>query len=67
MLFFPAGLYQNGLCSVPGVYLSTSEVRIQVFTIDGKNLDSWNHPNMLSRKNRMGETKNGGKKAVFCA
>ena len=40
---------------MPEVYLlSTSEVRIQIFTIDGKNLDCWNHPNMLSLKNRMG-------------
>ena len=42
------------ICSVPEVYLSVSKVRIQVFTIDGKNLDCWNHPNMLSLKNRMG-------------
>ena len=46
---------------MPEVYLSTSEVRIQVFTIDGKNLDCWNHPNMLSRKNRMGGKKWGKK------
>ena len=49
---------------MPGVYLSTSEVRIQVFTIDGKNLDCWNHPDMFSQKNRRGGE---WKKAVFCA
>ena len=42
---------------MPEVYLSTSKVRIQVFTINGENLDCWNHPNMLSLKNRMGERK----------
>ena len=47
---------------MPEVYQSTSEVRIQVFTIDEKNLDCWNHPNMLSLKNRMGKW---GEKAVF--
>ena len=52
---------------MPEVYLSTSEVRIQVFTIDGKNLDCWNHPNMLSLKNRRGGKEKWGKKAVFCA
>ena len=49
---------------MPEVYLSTSEVTIQVFTIDGKHLDFWNHPNMLSLKNRMGGELN--KKAFFC-
>ena len=48
---------------MPEVYQSTSEVRIKVFTIDGKNLDCWNHPNMLSLKNRMGG--NGEKKRFF--
>ena len=52
---------------MPEVYLSTSEARIQVFTIDGKNLDCWNHPNMLSLKNRRGVEKKIEKKAVFCA
>ena len=47
------------------LYLSTSEVRIQVFTIDGKNLDCWNHPKMLSLKNRMGSRKKIEKKSVF--
>ncbi len=42
---------------MPEVCQSTSEVRIQVFTIDGRKLDCWNHPNMLSLKNRMGERK----------
>ena len=51
---------------MPEVYLSTIEVRIQVFTIDGKNLDCWNHPNMLSLKNRRGRKKNWKKKAIFC-
>jgi len=51
---------------VPEVYLSTSEVRIQVFTIDGKNLDCWNHPNMLSLKNRRGGKKNGKKSGFLC-
>ena len=49
---------------MPEVYLSTSEVTIQVFTIDGKHLDFWNHPNMLSLKNRMGGK--WGKKSGFC-
>ena len=48
---------------MPEVYLSTSKVRIEVFTINGKNLDCWNHPNMLSLKNRMGGEME--KKAVF--
>ena len=52
---------------MPEVYLSTSEVRIQVFTIDGKNLDCWNHPNMLSLKNRRGgERKMEKKSGFFC-
>ena len=47
---------------MPEVHLSTSEVRFQVFTIDGKNLDCWNHPNMLSLKNRRGGGKEKWKK-----
>ena len=52
---------------MPEVYQSTSEVRIQVFTIDGKNLDSWYHLNMLSLKYRRGGGKKNGKKSGFCA
>ena len=44
---------------------STSEVRIQVFTINAKNLDCWNHPNMLSLENRMGLPKKLGEKRGF--
>ena len=51
---------------MPEVYLSTSEVRIQDSTIDGKNLDCWNHPNMLSLKNRRGERKMGEKSGFLC-
>ena len=50
---------------MPEVYQSTSEVRIQFFTIDGKKLDCWNHPNMLSLKNRMGGGRKMGKKKRF--
>ena len=54
---------------MPEVFQSTSEVRIQVFTIDEKNLDCWNHPNMSSLKNRMGGgeegEKSGRKKRFF--
>ena len=50
---------------MPEVYQSTFEVRIQVFTIDGKNLDCWNHPNMLSLKNRRGGGKKNGEKKRF--
>jgi len=45
---------------VPDVCQSTSEVRIQVFTINAKKLDCWNHPNMLSLENRGG----GGEKKI---
>ena len=54
---------------MPEVYLSTSEVRIQVITIDRKNLDCWNHPNhdMLCLKNRRGGgRKMGGKSGFLC-
>ena len=53
---------------MPEVYLSTFEVRIQVFTIDGKNLDCWNHPinNMLSLKNRGGKEKWEKKSGFLC-
>ena len=51
---------------MPEVYLSTSEVRIQVFKIDGKNLDCWNHPNMLSLKNRRGRKKIGKNVFFLC-
>ena len=50
---------------MPEVYQSTSEVRIQVFTIDGKNLDCWNHPNMLSLKIVLGKEK-WEKKRILC-
>ena len=36
------------------VYQSTSKVRNQVFMINAKKWDCWNHPKMLSLKNRMG-------------
>ena len=42
---------------MPDVCQSISEVRIQVFTINAKNLDCWNHPNMPSLNNRMGKRK----------
>ena len=53
---------------MPEVCQSTSEVRIQVFTINAKNLDCWNHPNMLSLKNRMGggERKPKKKSGFLC-
>ena len=50
---------------MPEVYQSTFEVRIQVFTIDGKNLDCSNHPNMLSLKNRRGGKEKWKKKRFF--
>ena len=50
---------------MPEVCQSTSEVRIQVFTINAKNLDCWNHLNMLSLKNRM-EKKNEKKSGFLC-
>ena len=56
--FFAANPYQNGLCSVPEVSQSTSEIRIQVFTINAKNLEFWNHFNLFNPKNRMREKEN---------
>ena len=39
---------------MPEVCQLISEVRIQIFMINIKNLDCWNHPNMFSLKNRRG-------------
>ena len=50
---------------MPDVYQSTSEVRIQVFMINAKNLDCWNHPNMFSLENRRGVKKNWKKMCFF--
>ena len=42
---------------MPEVCQLISEVKNQIFMIKIKNLDCWNHPNMLSLKNRRGVSK----------
>ena len=50
---------------MPEVYLSTFGVRIEVFAIDGKNLDCWNHSKQRSLENRRGVSKKNEKKNGF--
>jgi len=51
---------------VPDVNQSTSEARVEVFMINAKNADFWNHPNMFILENRRGRCiKNEEKKRFF--